>query len=314
MRTIRIATRKSLLALWQANYVRTRLLEGNPALQVVLLELLSEGDKTLDVPLSVAGGKGLFLKELEQSLLRGEADLAVHSMKDVPVALPDGLEIAAICQREDPRDVFVSHRFDALEQLPAKAVIGTCSLRRQCQLRAKFPHLHFMDIRGNVHTRLDKLNRGECDGLVLAAAGLKRLQLEHRINDYLAAELCLPAVGQGAIGIECRADDAAVRALIAPLNHADSALCVRAERAANERLDGGCHVPLAVFAELNAAANSGDQEQMRVRALVGKPDGTKLLRSTKTGVRAESIQLAHAVAEDLLAHGAGEILDGVYGK
>ena len=263
MRTITIATRKSPLALWQANHVRGQLLGSRRDLNVVLLEMVSEGDKTLDAPLSVAGGKGLFLKELEQGLLRGEADVAVHSMKDVTVTLPDGLGIAAICRREDPRDVLVSNRFDAIEQLPPGAVVGTCSLRRQCQLRARFPHLQLANLRGNVNTRLDKLDRGEFDGIVLAAAGLKRLQLEHRIAAYLAPEICLPAVGQGAIGIECRADDADTLELVRPLNHEDSAICVNAERAANARLGGGCHLPLAVYAELHK--DRGNEVTVRAR-------------------------------------------------
>ena len=307
MRTIRIATRKSPLALWQANHVRAQLLNGRRDLDVVLLELVSEGDKILDAPLAVAGGKGLFLKELEQALLRGEADLAVHSMKDVTVTLPDGLDIAAICQRQDPRDAFVSQRVDSMAQLPADAAVGTCSLRRQCQLRARFPHLRFVNLRGNVNTRLDKLDRGEFDGIVLAAAGLKRLRLEHRISEYLAPEICLPAVGQGALGIECRSDDADIRELLRPLNHGDSALCVSAERAANERLGGGCHVPLAVYAELH-------NEQITVRALVGRPDASKLLTSEKTGHRSDAVTIGCDVADELLAEGAGEILAAVYGR
>ena len=308
MRTITIATRKSPLALWQANHVRGQLLSSRRDLNVVLLEMVSEGDKTLDAPLSVAGGKGLFLKELEQGLLRGAADVAVHSMKDVTVTLPDGLGIAAIDKREDPRDVLVSNRFDAIEQLPPGAVVGTCSLRRQCQLRARFPHLQLANLRGNVNTRLDKLDRGEFDGIVLAAAGLKRLQLEHRIAEYLAPEICLPAVGQGAIGIECRADDADTLELVRPLNHADSAICVNAERAANARLGGGCHLPLAVYAELH----KDNRDEITVRAVVGSVDGGKLLASEKTGARTAAVEIGCAVAEDLLAQGAGEILADVY--
>ena len=308
MRTITIATRKSPLALWQANHIREQLLSGRRDLNVVLLEMVSEGDKTLDAPLSVAGGKGLFLKELEQGLLRGEADVAVHSMKDVTVTLPDGLGIAAIDKREDPRDVLVSNRFDAIEQLPRGAVVGTCSLRRQCQLRARFPHLQLANLRGNVNTRLDKLDRGEFDGIVLAAAGLKRLQLEHRIAEYLAPEICLPAVGQGAIGIECRTDDADTIELVRALNHEDSAICVNAERAANARLGGGCHLPLAVYAELH----KDRRNEVTVRAVVGSVDGGKLLASEKTGARTAADEIGCAVAEDLLARGAGEILADVY--
>ena len=305
MRSVKIATRKSQLALWQANHIRARLLACHRGLDVALLEILSEGDKTVDTPLSVVGGKGLFLKELEQALLRGEAHLAVHSVKDVTVTLPDGLGLAAICAREDPRDAFVSNRFDALGDLHDGAVIGTCSLRRQCQIRARFPRLRLANLRGNVPTRLDKLDRGEFDGIVLAAAGLKRLGLEHRIAEYLAPEICLPAVGQGAIGIECRLQDAATLELIKPLNHADSALRVTAERAANERLGGGCQVPLAVYAELQ-------KDRIRVRALVGNPDGSELLRSEKTGSRADAAAVGRAAAEDLLAQGAADILSRVY--
>ena len=315
MRTIRIATRKSPLALWQANYVRAQLLTHHRDLDVRLLELVSAGDKTLDVPLSVVGGKGLFLKELEQALLRGEADLAVHSMKDVTVTLPDGLDIVAICQRDDPRDVLISNRAtssddEAIKQLPRDAVVGTGSLRRQCQLRARFPHWQLRNLRGNVNTRLDKLERGEFDAIVLAAAGIKRLQLEHRIAGYLAPELCLPAVGQGAVGIECRADDAYMRVLLRPLNHDDTMVCVNAERAANERLGGGCHVPLAVYAELAEP----QKNQLTLRALVGSPDGAKILRSKKTGERRDAITIGIEVADELLAQGAGAILDDVYGK
>ena len=306
MPTVRIATRKSQLALWQANHVRERLLNRRRGLEVALLEILSAGDKTLDVPLSRVGGKGLFLKELEQALLRGEADLAVHSIKDMTTALPDGLGIAAICPRDDPRDAFVSNRVDAIARLPRGAVVGTCSLRRQCQLRARFPNLRFANLRGNVPTRLDKLDRGEFDAIVLAAAGLKRLQLEHRIAEYLIPEICLPAVGQGAIGIECRVDDADILELVKPLNHADSAICVTAERAANARLGGGCHVPLAVHAELQKG-------RIRVRAMVGSPDGSNLLAGEKTGARADAAGVGREVAEDLLARGAGDILAGVYG-
>ena len=301
MRTIQIATRKSPLALWQAKHVRARLLECEPGREVALLEIVSEGDKNPDASLASLGGKGVFLKELEQALLRGEADLAVHSIKDMPVALPAGLHIAAVCARDDARDALVSNRFDSLARLPAGARVGTCSLRRQCQLRARFPHLQLADLRGNVNTRLDKLDRGEFDAIVLAVAGLKRLRLAHRIAEYLAPELCLPAAGQGAIGIECRADDAEMFDWVAPLNHADSALRVATERAVNERLGGDCHLPLAAHAELR-------ENEITVRALVGKPDGSKLLRSEKTGDRAHAIALAHTAADDLLARGAADIL------
>ncbi len=301
MRAIRIATRKSRLALWQANYVRDRLRECREDLQVELLEIVSEGDRTLDVPLAEAGGKGLFLKELEQALLGGQADLAVHSIKDMTVTLPDGLGLAAVCQRDDPRDAFVSNRFDAIAQLPRGAVVGTCSLRRQCQLRARFPHLRFANLRGNVNTRLEKLDRGEFDGIVLAVAGLKRLQLAHRITEYLSAEICLPAAGQGAIGIECRLDDTDTRELIAPLDHADSATRIAAERAVSQRLGGSCHLPLAAYSELREGG-------ITVRALIGNPDGSKILRSERSGDRRDAVSLGQSAAECLLARGAGDIL------
>ncbi|MGI9311779.1 MAG: hydroxymethylbilane synthase [bacterium] len=301
MRTITIATRNSPLALHQAETVRARLLAGRDDLQVGLLEIVSAGDKTLDAPLSHSGGKGLFLKELEQALLRGDADLAVHSMKDVTVELPDGLVIGAICARDDPRDAFVSNHFAALSQLPRGARVGTCSLRRQCQIRARFPHLRLVNLRGNINTRLAKLDRGEFDGIVLAAAGLARLGLIHRIAEPLAAETCLPAAGQGAIGIECRADAADARALIAPLDDADSALCVAAERAVNKRLDGGCQSPAAAYAQLRG-------DQIAVRGLVGETDGSRILYACAAGHRAQAIEFAHACADDLIAQGGGEIL------
>lgn len=326
MATIRIATRKSQLALWQAKDVRARLLKHHRDLEVVLCEIVSEGDRSVDAPLSLVGGKGLFLKELEQALLRGEADLAVHSMKDVPVTLPSGLHIGAICPRDDPRDVFVANAYEEMAQLQPGAVIGTCSLRRQCQLRARYPHLRFVNLRGNVNTRLARLDRDEddaddaralpkLDGIVLAAAGLKRLDLAHRITEYLAPEICLPAVGQGAVGIECRADDDAMRALIRPLNHADTAVRVTAERAANEGLGGGCHVPLAVYAEL--AESPETKSDLRpgtigVRGMVGTVDGTTLLRSEEIGARADAAAVGYAVAASLRAQGASEILQSIY--
>ena len=224
---IRIATRKSPLAKWQAEYVRDLLLAQNPDREITLLELVSAGDKTLDAPLSVAGGKGMFLKELEEAVRGGDADLAVHSMKDVTVAMPDGLIIAAICERDDARDALLSSRFDSLANLPTNARIGTCSLRRQCQLRAKFPHLQAVNLRGNVGTRIAALDAGKFDAIILAAAGLKRLNLQHRdCTEYLSPEVCLPAVGQGAIGVQCRADDEAMLDALRPLNHEDSARCV----------------------------------------------------------------------------------------
>jgi hydroxymethylbilane synthase len=304
-RTVRIATRRSQLALWQAWYVRDRLLECHPGIGVEIVELVSEGDRTLDVPLSRVGGKGLFLKELEQAILRGDCDIAVHSMKDVTVELPRGLTIATICPREDPRDAFVSNRYGGLGEMPAGAVVGTCSLRRGCQIRAAFPHLEVRNLRGNVNTRLGRLDDGDYDALILAVAGLMRLEFHQRIRECIDTDTVLPAVGQGAVGIECRQDDDEIRQLLAPLADAGATLRVRAERAANAGLGGGCHVPVAVFAEIG----NGD---MHVRGLVGEPDGSRILRAEARGDPATAEDLGRQVAEQLLAQGGGEILARVY--
>ncbi|MGI9317497.1 MAG: hydroxymethylbilane synthase [bacterium] len=305
MNRVRIATRKSQLALWQAYYVRERLNELYKQLNVELVEIVSEGDKTLDVPLSQVGGKGLFLKELEQSLLSDNADIAVHSMKDVTVTLPEGLMIAAICPREDPRDAFVSNRYDSIEELPAGAVVGSCSLRRRCQILAAFPHLKVKNLRGNVNTRLKRLDNGDYDALILAAAGLIRLDLKSRIRQYLDVEISLPAVGQGAVGIECRADNEQMIRLLEPLIDREATLRVEAERAANQRLGGGCHVPVAVFAEIEA-------DRMTVRGLVGELDGSQILRATASGARQDASVLGVNVANQLIEQGAQRILDSVY--
>lgn len=245
---LRIATRQSPLALWQAEYVKQQLELHHPGIRVDLLKFTTRGDKILDTPLAKIGGKGLFVKELEQALLAGEADIAVHSMKDVPMAFPDGLMLGVICPRETPFDALVSNRFAAFADLPQGAIVGTSSLRRQCQLRRLRPDLDIRDLRGNVGTRLGKLDAGEYDAIVLAAAGLKRLGLAERIRESLPAELCLPAGGQGAVGIECRSDDAATAALIAPLSCAATTRRVTAERALNKKLQGGCQVPIACYA------------------------------------------------------------------
>ena len=249
MKKINIATRESPLALWQAEHVAS-LLRQQHSVEVQLVGMTTQGDQILDSPLAKIGGKGLFVKELEKSLLQGDTDIAVHSMKDVPVDFPEGLGLAVILQREDPRDAFVSNQYASLADLPIGAKVGTSSLRRQCQIRAARPDLVILDLRGNVQTRLSKLDAGQYDGIILAAAGLKRLQLEARIRFLLAPEQSLPAIGQGAIGIECRSNDSAVIALLAPLNHIDTYDCVMAERAMNERLHGGCQVPIAGFAQL----------------------------------------------------------------
>lgn len=305
-RLIRIATRQSALALWQAEYVRSRLLAAHPEIEVSLVPMVSRGDKLLDSPLAKIGGKGLFVKELETALLEDEADIAVHSMKDVPMEFPLGLGLFCICEREDPRDAFVSNRFDSLDALPAGSIVGTSSLRRQAQLLATRPDLEIRFLRGNVNTRLAKLDAGDYDAIILAAAGLIRLGFETRIRDSIAPESSLPAGGQGAVGIECRSDDEAIHALLAPLHHADTASRVEAERALNRRLNGGCQVPIACYAVLEG-------DELWLRGLVGQPDGTLLLRAEQRAPRAEAEALGVRVAEDLLALGAQKVLDDVYG-
>ncbi len=303
---ITIATRKSALALWQAHYVRDALLAAHPGLSVELLPMSTRGDKILDVPLAKIGGKGLFIKELEQALLSGEADIAVHSMKDVPMEFPPGLALSAICRREDPRDALVSNRYRSLDELPAGAVVGTSSLRRQCQLAKHYPQLVIKSLRGNVNTRLAKLDDGDYDAIVLAAAGLIRLQFAQRIAQYLPTELSLPAGGQGAVGIETRSDDSATIALLAPLIDRATSLCVTAERALNHRLQGGCQVPIACFAELD------DDDHLAMRGLVGSLDGTTILRVDGSARADCAEQLGIELGERLLDAGAAEILAAVY--
>lgn len=303
---IRIATRKSPLALWQAEFVRDELIKHHPGLSVELVTMTTRGDKILDTPLAKVGGKGLFVKELEVAMLEGRADIAVHSMKDVPMEFPEGLGLATICEREDPRDAFVSNRFNNLDELPEGSVVGTSSLRRQCQLKRQRPDLVIKDLRGNVNSRLAKLDAGEYDALILASAGLIRLGFHDRIRQALAAEVLLPAVGQGAVGIECRLDDAETLALLAPLNHKATATRVLAERAMNQRLQGGCQVPIAGFAELNG-------ESLRLRALVGSLDGKQVLTHEINGDAADAENLGRAMADHLLAAGADVILKAVYG-
>ncbi len=304
---LRIATRQSPLALWQAHFVADALRAHHPGLIVELLTMVTRGDKILDTPLAKIGGKGLFVKELEVAMLEGRADLAVHSMKDVPMAFPEGLGLTAICVREDPRDAFVSNHFADLDALPQGAVVGTSSLRRQCQLRRYRPDLLIKDLRGNVNTRLAKLDNGEYDALILASAGLIRLNMAGRIRAALPETLLLPAVGQGAVGIECRLDDARTRALLAPLNHLDTAICVSAERAMNTRLQGGCQVPIAGFATLHDG-------RLSLQGRVGSLDGSQLLQAEATGAAADAVLLGEQVAEQLLAAGAAEILAAVYGE
>ena len=304
-RHLRIATRKSALALWQAEYVKARLEQLDPSITVSLVPMVSRGDQLLDSPLAKIGGKGLFVKELETAMLNDEADLAVHSMKDVPMQFPDGLGLYAICEREDPRDAFVSNHFDDLDALPAGSVVGTSSLRRQAQIMARRPELQIRFLRGNVNTRLAKLDAGEYDAIVLATAGLLRLGFDARIRYPMPPEVSLPAGGQGAVGIECRSSDTELQALLVQLNDEDSALRVRAERALNTRLNGGCQVPIACYAER-------ENGELWLRGLVGDPDGQCMLRAEARGPEAEPEALGIAVAEDLLAQGAQAILDAVY--
>lgn len=304
-KTLRIATRKSPLALWQAEHVRDRLLGAHLGLQVELVRMTTQGDKILDSPLAKIGGKGLFVKELEDGLLNGRADLAVHSMKDVPVELPAGLHLPVICKREDPRDAFVSRRYAALDDLPHGARVGTSSLRRQCQIMTRRPDLQIVSLRGNVNTRLAKLDAGEFDAVILAAAGLIRLGFGERITAYLDTAVSLPAIGQGAVGIECRSDDPEVNELVAVLDDPDTHICVAAERAMNHRLEGGCQVPIAGHAVLGG-------DTLHLRGLVGAPDGSRVIRGETSGPRTEANRLGVALADDLLARGAAVILKAVY--
>ncbi len=303
--TIRIATRKSPLALWQAEHVADALRAAHPGLQVEILGMSTQGDKILDTPLAKIGGKGLFVKELETRMLEGDADIAVHSMKDVPVELPEGLHLPVIMQREDPRDAFVSNHHASLDELPEGAVVGTSSLRRQCQLADRRPDLQIRSLRGNVNTRLRKLDEGEYDAVILAAAGLIRLGFAERIRSPIDPADSLPAIGQGAVGIECRADDARVNALLAPLHHPDTADRVRAERAMNARLEGGCQVPIGGHAVLEG-------DTLWLRGLVGTADGSEIVRGEIRGPRDQAEALGTALAEELLAHGAAEILRELY--
>lgn len=302
---LRIATRQSPLALWQANFVKAELEKRFPNLSVELVTMVTKGDIILDTPLAKIGGKGLFVKELELALLENRADIAVHSMKDVPMEFPEGLGLAVICEREDPRDAFVSNQYADLNELPAGAVVGTSSLRRQCQLMARYPHLTIKSLRGNVGTRLSKLDNGEYDAIILASAGLIRLGLSERIRSFIDTETSLPASGQGAVGIETRLNDERVLGYVNALNHYETGLCVIAERAMNARLQGGCQVPIGAYAVLNG-------EEISIRALVGALDGSQIIRAEGTAHTSQAAELGIKVAEKLLAQGADKILAEVY--
>lgn len=302
---LRIATRQSPLALWQAHYVKQRLEAFHPQLTVELVPMVTRGDVLLDTPLAKVGGKGLFVKELELAMLDGRADIAVHSLKDVPVAFPEGLGLVTICERDDPRDAFVSNHYQTLDALPAGSIVGTSSLRRQCQIAEQRPDLVIRSLRGNLGTRLGKLDKGEYDAIILAVAGLNRLKMQDRIRYALPPEVSLPAVGQGAVGIECRLDDERTKALLAPLNHHETAIRVSAERAMNMRLEGGCQVPIGSYAELK-------DNELWLRALVGAPDGSVMVRGERRGKPEDALAMGVSLAEELLDNGAREILADVY--
>ena len=291
---IRIATRQSPLALWQAEHVAELLEQAYPNVTTELVKMVTRGDKILDAPLAKVGGKGLFVKELEQGMLEGEADIAVHSMKDVPIEFPEGLHLAAILTREDPTDAFVSNQYKSFSELPTRARIGTSSLRRECQLKQHLP----------VNTRLAKLDAGEYDAIILASAGLKRLGMGDRITQTLDTSVSLPAVGQGAIGIECRVDDVEINQMLAALHDQVTGVCVKAERAMNTRLNGGCQVPIAGFAILQ-------ETQVFMRGLVGSPDGQVIYRAERAGSIEQAESLGQQIAEDLLSQGADKVLQAL---
>ena len=323
-----IATRQSPLALWQAEHIRDRLSALYPDLTINLLKIVTKGDKILDTPLAKIGGKGLFVKELEQALYEKQADIAVHSLKDVPMQLPEGLTLGVYCKRASPTDAFVSNTYNNIDELPQGAVVGTASLRRQCQIKAYRPDLQIKTLRGNVGTRLGKLDAGEYDAIILATSGLQRIELDERIRSELDIDTCLPAVGQGALAIECREDDQELMALLAPLNDDMARIRLIAERALNRHLQGGCQVPIAAYAILQMAdaadissnLNDDNGDTLWLRGRVGEEDGSRLLKAEKritlSGTQAQKEQQANQlgidVAEQLLAKGAGAILDAIY--
>jgi hydroxymethylbilane synthase len=301
-----IASRESALAMWQAEHIRDRLSALYPQTKVSILGMTTQGDQILNVSLSKIGGKGLFVKELETALEDGRADLAVHSLKDVPMNLPDGFTLAAIGEREDPHDAFVSNKYENLAALPAGSVVGTSSLRRESQLRARFPHLVIEPLRGNVQTRLRKLDEGQYAAIILAAAGLKRLGLSERIRAIISSDDSLPAVGQGALGIECRTDRTDVIAMLQALHHSDTAACVTAERAMSRALNGSCQVSLGGFAEVQNG-------QLRMRGFVASADGQRILRAESTGSLESPEELGNLIADTLRLQGADEILAALNG-
>ncbi len=333
---ISIGTRGSKLALWQAECIKALLMKHHPGLKVHLVKIKTTGDMILDVPLAQVGGKGLFVKEIEESILRNDVDIAVHSMKDVPTDFPAGLHLSAICEREDPRDAFVSQVQNSIpkirnfKELPRGATLGTSSLRRSCQLSHLRPDLNIVQLRGNLDTRIRKLDEGQFDAIILATAGVKRLGLQNRITEILPFEVSLPAIGQGAIGIECRIDDEIINGIVGALDHKETSIAVRAERAFLKRLEGGCQVPIAAYARIEHRADSGEQRAkdsaekdlslinrhslLIMDGLVGSIDGKKLVRGHIEGRHEDNELLGTRLAEDLLSRGAKEILAEVYGR
>jgi hydroxymethylbilane synthase len=305
IKNLTIASRESALALWQSEHIKARLEALYPDLEVTINGMTTQGDKILDMPLAKIGGKGLFVKELESAMLLGQADIAVHSMKDVPMELPEGLELAVICERENPFDAFVSNHFQTINELPQGAVVGTSSLRRHSQLVAQRPDLVIKSLRGNVNTRLAKLDAGEFDAIILAASGLIRLGFHDRIKSTLTAEQSLPAVGQGALGLECRTADSEIKALLAPLSHQESEFCVRAERAMNHYLHGSCQVPIAGYAVL-------DNDILTLNGLVASLDGKTVMKACLQDNKGNAQALGTAVAKALLAQGAGPLLEAIF--
>ncbi len=307
MNKLFIATRKSPLAMWQAEFVKTQLMQQHPQLAIELIGMSTQGDVLLDVPLAKIGGKGLFIKELEEQMLAGNAQLAVHSMKDLPAVLPEGFAIGAVMARHNPLDAFVSNTYASLDELPQGAIVGTSSLRRKSQLLAVRPDLQLHDLRGNIHTRMRKLDEGQYDAIILAAAGLERMGLPERIRSIIAAEVCLPAVAQGALAIEVLANDSSTQGFVDCLNDESTLACVRAERAMNAALEGGCQVPIGSYAIWQG-------EQVWLRGLVASLDGKTIIRGERKGSAEDAQAMGEDLAQELLANGAKSILDVVYGR
>lgn len=307
MNKLFIATRKSPLAMWQAEFVKAQLMQQHPQLAIELIGMSTQGDVLLDVPLAKIGGKGLFIKELEEQMLAGNAQLAVHSMKDLPAVLPEGFAIGAVMARHNPLDAFVSNTYVSLDELPQGAIVGTSSLRRKSQLLAVRPDLQLHDLRGNIHTRMRKLDEGQYDAIILAAAGLERMDIPERIRSVIPAEVCLPAVAQGALAIEVLADDASTQGFVDCLNDESTLACVRAERSMNAALEGGCQVPIGSYAIWQG-------EQIWLRGLVASLDGKTIIRAERKGSAADAQAMGEDLAQELLANGAKSILDVVYGR